>query len=222
MCSEWWTPNKTHAETPLVGGWATPLKNMTSSTKGWGHSKPNKNSWENAKFMATSYHQPVMGFRFVTRRLRRLLGSSPSALGSHQSSARQRRKPPGTYFLGTSMPSQPQESRPPGGDALEGVKMWPKSWGFGLAKLKTFDEHLAKFRRFYWKPCFKQPRTTGLGWDPVAKWLNWLQQIACQKLRGALLHSWSTSWAMGRVCYVCFRISAFSLTKTLVLILRVG
>ena len=37
--------------------------------------------------------------------LRRLLGSRPRALGSHQSSARQRRKPPGTYFLGTNMPS---------------------------------------------------------------------------------------------------------------------
>ena len=46
--------------------------------------------------------------------LRRLLGSRPRALGSHHSSARQRRKPPGTYFLGTNMPSQPHESRPPG------------------------------------------------------------------------------------------------------------
>ena len=40
----------------LVGGWATPLKNMSSSI---GMIIATQYSWENAKFMATIHHQPV-------------------------------------------------------------------------------------------------------------------------------------------------------------------
>ena len=39
----------------LVGGWATPLKNMSSSI---GMMTATQYFWENAKFMATSHHQP--------------------------------------------------------------------------------------------------------------------------------------------------------------------
>ena len=40
----------------LVGGWATPLKNMTNRQLGWLF--PTQYFWENAKFMATSHQQP--------------------------------------------------------------------------------------------------------------------------------------------------------------------
>ena len=40
----------------LVGGWATPLKNMSSSI---GMMIATQYEWENAKFMATIHHQPL-------------------------------------------------------------------------------------------------------------------------------------------------------------------
>ena len=40
----------------LVGGWATPLKNMSSSV---GMMKATQYFWENSKFMATIHHQAV-------------------------------------------------------------------------------------------------------------------------------------------------------------------
>ena len=46
---------QTIASTYLVGGWATPLKNMNVN---WDDEIPN--TWENEKNVATSYHQPVV------------------------------------------------------------------------------------------------------------------------------------------------------------------
>ena len=48
---QWWMKPKIQ----LVGGWATPLKNMSSSI---GMIRNSQYDWEHAKFMATSHHQP--------------------------------------------------------------------------------------------------------------------------------------------------------------------
>ena len=69
-----------YAETHLVGGWATPLKNMTSSI---GMIIPN--IWENKKWQPN--HQPGMYFSVGTYWKRMINGGFPKILGYPQKSS---------------------------------------------------------------------------------------------------------------------------------------